>query len=204
MAALHVAMSRRMGWPVSLACVKSHFISRFDDGKVVHNIEATSTHPGSFASDPDEEYLKKFGLPRKAVTSGSDLRSLSAREMIGVFFSLRARHFRDVGDLGRADRDYGLARAFAPFHRVTYIASVYPMLKWGERLFEPSEFGHPRSLFEDLAGKITHGTVNGLSCGTGQGMHAQFVNCPDDRPRNSPVLLTAPFSPRKIIRGQVT
>ncbi len=47
MAALHVAMCRRMGWPVSLACARSHLLSRFDDGNVIHNIEATSTHPGT-------------------------------------------------------------------------------------------------------------------------------------------------------------
>ncbi|MCO6455637.1 MAG: hypothetical protein J5I93_10115 [Pirellulaceae bacterium] len=41
MAALHVAMGWRMGWPVSLACVVSHYILRFDDGEVIYNIEAT-------------------------------------------------------------------------------------------------------------------------------------------------------------------
>jgi len=73
MPVLHVAMARRMGWPVSLACAKSHFISRFDDGQVVHNVEATVTHPGSFSSGSDEEYMKRFQLPAKAVECGSDL-----------------------------------------------------------------------------------------------------------------------------------
>ena len=77
MPVLHVAMARRMGWPVSLACAKSHQISRFDDGEVVHNIEATSTHPGSFCSDPDEVYIEQYNLPAKAIECGSDLRKLS-------------------------------------------------------------------------------------------------------------------------------
>jgi hypothetical protein len=110
MAALHVAISRRMGWPVSLACAKSHFISRFDDGQVVHNIEATSTHPGSFASDPDEQYVCRFSLPAKAVACGSDLRRLTMREMVGAFVSLRARHYRDTQQIEPADRDYALSR----------------------------------------------------------------------------------------------
>lgn len=87
MAALHVAISRKMGWPVSLACAKSHFISRFDDGQVVHNIEnieATSTHPAAFASDPDDEYVRRFSLPAKAISCGSDLRPLTMREMLGA------------------------------------------------------------------------------------------------------------------------
>jgi hypothetical protein len=54
MAALHVAIGRRLGWPVSLACAKSHFICRYDDGQTTHNIEATRTGEGGFKSDPDE------------------------------------------------------------------------------------------------------------------------------------------------------
>ena len=43
MPALHVAIGRRLGWPVTLACAKSHYVCRYDDGKVVYNIEATDT-----------------------------------------------------------------------------------------------------------------------------------------------------------------
>ena len=151
MPVLHVAMARRMGWPVSLACAKSHQISRFDDGEVVHNIEATSTHPGSFASDPDEVYIERFSLPRKAIECGSDLRKLTAREMVGVFLGLRGRHYSDVGDMDQADQSYALARVLFPQHRKNYIAALVPMLRRGEELFEPDELGHPDSLFEDVA-----------------------------------------------------
>jgi hypothetical protein len=143
---LHVAISQRLGWPVSLASVKSHFISRFDDGSVVHNIEATSTHPGHFASDPDEVYIRRFDLPRKAISCGSDLRCLSMREMIGVFLGLRGRHYQDVEDFARSERDYCLARAFAPNHRATFLGSIHTMLGCGARLFERWEQGHPASL----------------------------------------------------------
>ncbi len=51
MAALHVAIGRRLGWPVSLACARSHFICRYDDGKVTHNIETTQAGYGGFKSD---------------------------------------------------------------------------------------------------------------------------------------------------------
>jgi len=151
MPVLHVAMARRMGWPVSLACAGSHQISRFDDGEVVHNIEATSTQPGSFCSDPDEVYVERFRLPARAIECGSDLRKLTAREMVGVFLGLRGRHYRDVGDMDQADLSCALSRVLFPRHRKSYIGAMVPMLRRGEGLFEPDELGHPNSLFEDLA-----------------------------------------------------
>jgi hypothetical protein len=150
MPVLHVAISRKMGWPVSLACVGSHFISRFDDGEVVHNIEATDTAPGAFASGTDEDYIKRYKLPRKAITCGSDLRCLSMREMMGVFVALRARHLRDIGDLSAADSDYALARVLFPSHRHTYLSAMVPMLHRGSGLFETGEIGHPDTLPTNL------------------------------------------------------
>jgi hypothetical protein len=75
MAALQVAISWRLGWPVSLARVRSHCICRYDDGKVTHNIEATQAGYGGFKSDPDEYLIKQYGLSPKAISSGSDLRA---------------------------------------------------------------------------------------------------------------------------------
>lgn len=151
MAALHVAIARRMSWPVSLAAVGSHFISRYDDGKVHHNIEVTDTHPGAFASGADDDYIRRQNLPRKAITCGSDLRRLSAREMLGTFLALRARHFVDVGNREQGDLDYSLGRILAPTLRRVYIGAMGPMVLRGAQLFEPGELGHPNSLLEDLA-----------------------------------------------------
>jgi hypothetical protein len=167
MAALHVAMARRMGWPVSLACVKSHFISRFDDGTVTHNIEATSNHPGSFASGSDEDYIKKLGLPRKAIECGSDLRKLTAREMIGVFLSLRGRHYTDTGLPTESDSSYALARVIFPLHRRAYIGAMAPMLARGATLFNRGEVGHPDSLFQEVRPY--------LSLGPSHPLHSPFM-----------------------------
>lgn len=57
MPVLHAAMARRLGWPVSLACVHSHFVSRFDDGEVIYNIEATDVDRGAFAEGSDDDYI---------------------------------------------------------------------------------------------------------------------------------------------------
>jgi hypothetical protein len=173
MAALHVAMSRRMGWPVSLACANSHFLSRFDDGEVIHNIEATHVDAtGGFTSDPDKTCMKFQDIPQKAVDCGSDLRSLSAREMMGAFIALRARHFRDSGDLHRADLSYCLSRVLFHQRRKTYIEGMIPLLKRCEQLFERGEVGHPESLFEcyaplfaqDQFDKAIGGLSSGLKC----------------------------------------
>jgi hypothetical protein len=151
MAALHVALCRRMGWPVSLASAKSHFVSRFDDGEVIHNIEAAQIEDGSFGSETDEWYMQRYAIPRKAIECGSDLRRLSVREMVAMFIALRARHFRDVGEAELAERDYLLSRVIFPQHRQTFIASMMPSIRRGAALFDPHEVGHPDSLFEDFA-----------------------------------------------------
>ena len=150
MAALHVAISRRMGWPVSLACAGPHLVSRFDDGEVTYNIEATSTHPGSFCCEPDETYTKRFQLPKRAIECGSDLRKLSAREMLAVFLSLRGRHYSDTNQPDSAAADYSLAQAVFPQYRRAFIAMMALMLRRGARIFERGELGHPDSLFNDF------------------------------------------------------
>jgi len=68
MATLHVALGWRLGWPVSLACVRSHYICRYDDGGVTYNIEATQAGYGGFKSDPDEYLIEHHALPPKAIS----------------------------------------------------------------------------------------------------------------------------------------
>ena len=79
MAALHVTIGWRLGWPVSLACVASHYICRYDDGQVTHNIEATQAGYGGFKSDPDAYLIEQYELSPKAISSGSDLRGDTPR-----------------------------------------------------------------------------------------------------------------------------
>jgi hypothetical protein len=160
MPTLHVAIARRLGWPVGLAAVKSHHVSRFDDGAVTYNFEASVAHPGAFSSDTDEAYLKRFDLPRKAIACGSDLRKLTAREMMAIFISLRARHFSDIDDLDQADRDYCLARALFPRHRCSFRGAIIPMVRRGEAIYDPNEVGHP-SWFADAIREYYGGRAPG-------------------------------------------
>ena len=153
MPALHVAIARRLGWPVGLACAKSHYVCRYDDGKVVYNIEATDTGRGGFAEGSDKDYIAKEGVSRKAVAVGSDLRKLTAREMLGVFVQARARHFADTGKIDLAARDYALAHTLFPNSRKVYMGLVDNLLPVGEKLFARNEHGHPASLAAYLAGR---------------------------------------------------
>ena len=152
MAALHVAIGWRMGWPVSLACVGSHYILRFDDGRMTFNIEATHSGYGGFKSDPDEYLIEERHIPPIALSCGSELRALRPREMLGVFVGLRARHLQDVGrQLGRDDLilasepDWLLARHLLPTNRTIYRNQMAISALRGDTLFEPCEAGHPNT-----------------------------------------------------------
>ena len=105
MAALQVALGWRLGWPVSLACLQSHFLLRYDDGNVTHNIESTQAGYGGFSSGTDDELMKRYQLSPLAVSCGSDLRALTPRETLGAFVGLRGRHYRDIGKRYEAEED---------------------------------------------------------------------------------------------------
>lgn len=150
MAALHLAMGWRLGWPVSLACVGAHYILRFDDGLTVYNIEATQSGYGGFKSDPDEYLIRTRNIPRVAIESGSDLRALTPHEVLGCFIGLRARHLMDVGKSERdatkilaSERDWLLARQLFPANRTLYKNQMLVSSLRGGQLFEQHEAGHP-------------------------------------------------------------
>jgi len=150
MAVLHLALGWRLGWPVSLACIGSHFILRYDDGTVTHNIEATQADYGGFRSSPDDVYLREHRLPRLAIDCGSDLRALTARETVGAFLGLRGRHMRDTGRFQEAQADYQLARWLYPNSRRLYIDAMALAVPQGAKLFESGELGSPESLLGAL------------------------------------------------------
>ena len=76
MALLYVVLCRRLNWPVSLACVNSHSIARYDDGKKAFNIEASQTGDRcGLSSQTDDWYVEHNKLPKCAVECGSDLRA---------------------------------------------------------------------------------------------------------------------------------
>jgi hypothetical protein len=160
MAMVHVAVAWRLGWPVSLACADSHFIVRYDDGEVTHNIEATETGRGGVSSKTDEQIIADFRLPLKAITSGSDLRALRPREMLGCFVGLRARHMKDIGETAEAERDYLLARYLFPANRYMYYGATGVSIKQSAERFEENEEGSPRGMARELSKMHNGGWVD--------------------------------------------
>lgn len=150
LALLHVVLGRRIGLPVSLACVGSHFICRFDDGNKTINIEATETGRGGFSSQSDEYILNKHKLPAKAQSCGSNLRAVTPREMLGLFLGLRARHLENTHRMSQAEPDYLLARYLFPTNRYLYIVQNQTSVQCSMDLFEPHEKGHPVELAQWL------------------------------------------------------
>jgi hypothetical protein len=134
MSALHVAVGWRLGWPVSLACARWHILCRYDDGKVTHNIEATNNGQGGFSAPADAYYLKEYGLPEWAVRCGSDLTALRPRELLGLFVSLRARHYQDCGHFQRGLEDYRLAHRLFPNNRLIASKSAESIYRYGQEL----------------------------------------------------------------------
>jgi hypothetical protein len=147
MAVLHLALAWRLGWSVSLACAGNHFYLKYDDGKTHHNIETTNNRDGAFQSHPDEYYRKTERIPDIAVRCGSDLRALLPRELMGVFVALRGRHFRDVGNIREAEKDFLLSRYLFPNYRVASREQIAISVKLNASRFEPHEAGHPRTVW---------------------------------------------------------
>lgn len=122
MAILFVALCWRLGWPVRLACLRSHYLARYDDGTKTYNIETSQIGSGiGFRSPPDQWYMEDEDLPKRAVDCGSDLRALTPRETLGVFFGLRARHRENTHRPMEAEPDYLVARYLFPNSRQLYI-----------------------------------------------------------------------------------
>jgi hypothetical protein len=143
MALLHVILGNRIGMPVYLVRIWSHFLYRFDNGSKKINVEATITRPGKFFTGTDEQFLAKFNQPAKAKACGSDMHSLTPRQLLGTFIGMRGRHFRNTPHFFEAERDYLLARYLFPESRDLYLDQSRLSTQCSTARFEPDEEGHP-------------------------------------------------------------
>lgn len=153
MAALHVALAWRLGWPLHLACAGPHIFCRYDDGEVVHNIECTNNSQGGFQSHPDEHYQESREIPDVAIECGSDLRALTPRQIVGLFIGLRGRHREDTELLTEAETDYLLARTLFPENRRLYMAQIGVSVQFSDQRFRVGEAGHHTGLARWLRGE---------------------------------------------------
>jgi hypothetical protein len=117
MATLHLALGRRLGWPVTLTMTWSHFLLRFHNGQVTWNVEASSPGRGGFNCYSDKDAMEVFNIAEADVSSGSDLAFLTPTQVLGCFLALRARHFNNTGRHAEALRDMERAVARYPNSR---------------------------------------------------------------------------------------
>jgi hypothetical protein len=143
MAILVTAIAWRLGWPVSMACARAHYLCRYYDGRVAYNLEASQIGQGAFSSPEDSHYIDQYKLTPRAVSSGSDLRALKPREMLGLFVGCRARHMQDSGNLIEAEKDYLLARHLFPTNHQLYFKGTGATLLRAAEMFGPEEEGAP-------------------------------------------------------------
>jgi hypothetical protein len=146
MPVLHVALCWRLGWPVGLVCASHHLFCRYDDGQVKHNIEGTTFGRNGFRSHPDEYYREQWDIPDIAVSCGSDLCMLTAREMLGLFISIRGCHFGTIRRMREAEVDLLVARGLFPQSRNIYSSQMEVSIERGLRMFDRDEGGHPTNV----------------------------------------------------------
>lgn len=150
MPTLQADIARRLDWPVALAPVENHTVCRFDDGEVAYNIETTHTDKGGFSAGTEADYAKEFNLPACAFTEGNTLETMSAREMLAYFISMRGRYYWDTGQWEKADQDHSLARSLLPRHRGLLLSSMELSIQRSDQIFHKHERRHPLKVFAHL------------------------------------------------------
>ena len=115
MALLWVVLGRRLGWPVSLACVGPHKICRYDDGRKAFNIEATFVNGSDWCSPPDRHYVCEVEnhISQRGSIAGLTSSANAARNARRLFRRSR-RHLRDINRFADAEPDYLVARYLFP------------------------------------------------------------------------------------------
>jgi hypothetical protein len=112
MPVLYIALGRRLGYPLKLVKAKGHLFMRWDSPTEKFDMEATSK--GVHYYD-DEEYKKwPFPLSETDIKEEDYLRSLSAKEELSVFLSIRGACQTEGGQLGDALASCNLACKYAP------------------------------------------------------------------------------------------
>ena len=88
MPVLLTAVGRRLGYPLKLVAAKGHLFFRWDDGKTWMNFECTN----GISCYPDSHYRQwPFPIADSELDEGWYLRSLTPREELAIFFSLRGQ-----------------------------------------------------------------------------------------------------------------
>ena len=109
---LHVAIGRRLGYPLKLVTTKGHLFVRWEGQGERFNIEVSGQGLNRF----DDEYYQKWPFPvtDEEVAAEGYLKSLTAPEELAVFLSIRGMCLREAGRRQEAADSFASAARFAP------------------------------------------------------------------------------------------
>ena len=112
---LHVAIGRRLGYPLKLVTTKGHLFVRWEGQGERFNIEVSGSGLNRF----DDNYYRKWPFPvtDEEVAAEGYLKSLTAPEELAVFLSIRGMCLREAGRLEEAADSFASAARFAPHCR---------------------------------------------------------------------------------------
>jgi hypothetical protein len=111
---LHVALGRRLGYPLHLVIAKGHLFVRWDDGKGTR-VNMEPSNAGGYTSHPDD-YYRKWPVP---INPGEEshqgyLSNLTPPQVLSVFLSTRAACLQSAGKRQDAARAAWQAYSLAP------------------------------------------------------------------------------------------
>jgi len=93
---IYLVIGQRLGMPVHLVAIGKHYFIRWQEPGYRMNIETTSVEKIAM-TDNDSVYLEAEGISSNQI-SGSDLRNLSNREVVGELFYIRSSYWHDKGE----------------------------------------------------------------------------------------------------------
>lgn len=174
--ALFFSMAWKLGLSnIAMACQRCHHYCRYVDGDLIRNIHADAMGPRGVPVVTDKEMIEVERVSPMAIRSGSDMRSLTPQQTLGIFLGLRGRHFVDTGRVIDAEPDFLLARFLFPNHRRMYKFQVGNSLDYSLNLYEPGEEGHPLALMTILNSTLPNIAWSGMksSIPTLENSHAE-------------------------------
>lgn len=114
---LYYAAAERLGFPIYMVEAPQHVFLRYvlpNGGHI--NIEAT----GAGGHSPDQDYIAEMEIPKKALDSGTFMRTLSRREALYLLMQERTLFDERRGTFERVLAEGGLLRELRPSHAPTF------------------------------------------------------------------------------------
>ncbi len=112
MPVLYIALGRRLGYPLMLVTTKQHLFMRWDSPTERFGMDAT----GKGLERYDDTHYKQwpFSITEQEIKEQDYLKSLSSREELSVFLSIRGACLTEAGRLAEATASFEAAYHFAP------------------------------------------------------------------------------------------